>query len=45
MTLLLAPVFIKNLKEFPFTDASANHASPEFIFNKTTLDLGVGRIV
>ncbi len=45
MTLLIAPVSIKNLKEVPLTDASANQASPDPIFNKTTSDLGFGRIV
>ncbi len=45
MTLLLAPVFIMNLKEVPLTDASANQALPEFIFNKTAFDLGFGRII
>ncbi len=45
MTLLLAPVSIRNLKEVPLTDASANQASPEFIFNKMTSDLGSDRVV
>ncbi len=45
MTLLQAPVSIKNLKEVPLTDASANHESPDPIFNKTTSDLDFGRIV
>ncbi len=45
MTLLLAPVSIRNLKEVPLTDTSTNQASPEFIFNKTTSALGLERIV
>ncbi len=45
MTLLLSPVSIKNLKDVPLTDASANQASPDPIFNETTQDLGFGRIV
>ncbi len=45
MTLLPTPVSITNLKEVPLTDASANQASPDPIFNKTTSDLGFGRIV
>ncbi len=45
MTLLLAPVSIRNLKEVPLIDASANQASPEFIFNKMTSDLDFDRVV
>ncbi len=41
MTLLLAPISIKNLKQVPLTDASANQASLEFIFKKMTSDLGM----
>ncbi len=45
MTLLLAPLSIRNLKEVQLTDASANQAPPEFIFNKMTSDLGFDRVV
>ncbi len=45
MTLLPAPVSIKNLKQVPLTDASANQISTESIFNKITSDLGFKRDV
>ncbi len=45
MTLLLAPVSIRNLKEVPLTDASANQASPKFFFNNMTSDLGFDQVV
>ncbi len=45
MTLLLAPVSIRNLNLVPLTDALANQASLEFIFSKTTSALGLERIV
>ncbi len=40
MTLFLALESIRNLKGVLLTDASANQASPEYIFNKITSDLG-----
>ncbi len=45
MTLLLAPVSIRNLNLVLLIDASAYQASPDFIFNKTTSALGLERIV
>ncbi len=45
ITLLLAPVSIRNLNLVPLTDAWANQALPEFIFSKTTSALGLEWIV
>ncbi len=45
MTLLLAPVSIRNLRGVSLKDASANQASPESIFNKIMTDLGLEQVV
>ncbi len=45
ITLLLAPVSIKNLKAVPLIDASANLSSPESIFNKIEFDFGLEQFV